>query len=93
MARDTPGNAIGMVEAFKELDAHNILVIGTILHLPRAVTVLKAYGKAVGYDMVIDCAGGGEQPTKKQKETERIYTYVNVLRAGYKYTKEDYLEY
>lgn len=93
MARDTPGNAIGMVEAFKELKAHNILVVGTILHLPRAVTVLKAYGNAVGYDMVIDCAGGGEQPTKKQKETERLYTYVNVLRAGYKYTKEDYLEY
>lgn len=92
-ARDTPGNAMGMVELFKTIDAHKILCVGTIMHCPRAMTVLMVYGKAVGYEMELDAVGGGEQPTKSQKNTERLYTYVNALRAGYFYTEEDFSDY
>lgn len=90
IARDTPGNAIGMIKAFEAVGARKILAIGTILHLPRAVTVLKVYADTVGYDLVIDSAGGGKQPSASKKEIERLYTYVNALRAGYLYTKEDF---
>ncbi|NYS49407.1 YdcF family protein [Streptococcus danieliae] len=90
IARDTPGNAIGMVKAFEAVGARKILAIGTILHLPRAVTVLKVYADTVGYDLVIDSAGGGKEPSASKKEIERLYTYVNALRAGYLYTKEDF---
>lgn len=90
IARDTPGNAIGLVKAFKEIDAHNILVIGTVLHLPRATTVLTVHGEAVGYPMMIDSAGGDEKSLPSKQEEERIYTYVNAMRAAYLYTKEDF---
>lgn len=39
---------------------------------------------------MIDSAGGGKQPSASKKEIERLYTYVNALRAGYLYTKEDF---
>lgn len=89
IARDTPGNAIGLVKAFKEINAHNILVVGTVLHLPRASTVLKVYGEAVGYPMTIDAAGGDEKSLPSKKEEERLYTYVNAMRAAFLYTQED----
>ena len=92
-ARDTPGNAMGMVELFKTINAHKILCVGTIMHCPRAMTVLLVYGKAIGYEMQLDAVGGGDQPTNTQKNTERLYTYVNALRAGYFYTKEDFNDY
>ena len=93
LARDTPGNAIGMVNLFKTINAHKILCVGTILHCPRAMTVLTVYGKTIGYDMTIDVVGGGNQPTQSQMKTERIYTYVNAFRAGYFYSKEDFSNY
>lgn len=93
LARDTPGNAIGMVNLFKTINAHKILCVGTILHCPRAMTVLTVYGKTIGYDMTIDVVGGGNQPTQSQMKTERIYTYVNAFRAGYFYSKEDFNNY
>lgn len=90
IARDTPGNAVGMVKAFKEIGARKVLAIGTILHLPRATTVLKVYADTVGYDITIDSAGGGTSPSESKKEVERLYTYVNALRAGFLYTKDDF---
>lgn len=90
IARDTPGNAIGLVKAFKEINAHKILVIGTVLHLPRATTVLTVHGETVGYPMTIDSAGGDEKSLPSKQEEERLYTYVNAMRAAYLYTKEDF---
>lgn len=90
IARDTPGNAIGLVKAFKEINAHNILVVATVLHLPRATTVLTIHGEAIGYPMTIDSVGGDEKSLPSKKEEERIYTYVNAMRAAYLYTKEDF---
>lgn len=90
IARDTPGNAVGMVKAFKEFGAKKVLAVGTILHLPRATTVLKVYADAVGYDITIDSAGGGTPPSGSKQEGERLYTYVNALRAGFLYTKDDF---
>ncbi|WP_155963029.1 ElyC/SanA/YdcF family protein [Streptococcus ruminantium] len=90
IARDTPGNAVGMVKAFKEFGAKKVLAVGTILHLPRATTVLKVYADAVGYDLTIDSAGGGTPPSGSKQEGERLYTYVNALRAGFLYTKDDF---
>ena len=93
IARDTPGNAVGMVKAFKEYNAHKILAIGTILHVPRAKMVLQVYGNAVGYDMTIDTAGGGGKPSEAKKKIEHLYTYVNALRAAHLYTKDDFKKY
>lgn len=90
IARDTPGNAVGMVKTFKEHGANKVLAVGTILHLPRATTVLKVYADAVGYDITIDSAGGGTPPSASKQEGERLYTYVNALRAGFLYTKDDF---
>lgn len=90
IARDTPGNAIGLVKAFKEINAHNILVVATVLHLPRATTVLTIHGEAIGYPMTIDSVGGDEKSLPSKQEEERIYTYVNAMRAAYLYTKEDF---
>lgn len=89
-ARDTPGNAMGMVEAFESIDAHNILAIATLHHLPRATTVLKVYGQSIGYDMTIDSAGGGRRSSKAKNESERLYTYVNAFRAAGLFTKTDF---
>lgn len=88
LARDTYGNAIGSVELCEKIDAHNILVIGTILHLPRAVTTLTLYSEFVGYNMEIDSAGGGEQEIVD--EDEQLYTYVNASRAAGLFSKQDY---
>lgn len=90
LARDTPGNAVGMVKAFKEIGAKKVLAIGTILHLPRATTVLKVYADAVGYDISIDSAGSGPQPSISKQGGERLYTYVNAMRAAFLYTKDDF---
>ena len=93
MADKYPNVTIGMVNLFKTINAHKILCVGTILHCPRAMTVLTVYGKTIGYDMTIDVVGGGNQPTQSQMKTERIYTYVNAFRAGYFYSKEDFSNY
>ena len=88
LARDTYGNAIGSVELCKEIDAHNVILIGTILHLPRAVTTLTLYTEYIDYDITIDSAGGGE--IEVLDEGERLYTYVNAARAKGLFSKEDY---
>ena len=88
LARDTYGNAIGSVELCKIIDAHNVIVIGTILHLPRAVTTLTLYTEYVGYDMIIDSAGGGESEVLNEEEC--LYAYVNAARAKGLFSKEDY---
>ena len=87
-ARDTYGNAIGILSICKEIKVHKVMVVGTILHLPRAVTTLTLYAKAEGYDMKIDSAGGGEH--EASDEGERLYTYVNASRAAGIFSKQDY---
>ena len=87
-ARDTYGNAIGILSICKEIKVHKVMVVGTILHLPRAVTTLTLYAKAEGYDMKIDSAGGGEH--EASNEGERLYTYVNASRAAGIFSKQDY---
>ena len=87
-ARDTYGNAIGILPICKEIKVHKVMVVGTILHLPRAVTTLTLYAKAEGYDMKIDSAGGGEH--EASDEGERLYTYVNASRAAGIFSKQDY---
>lgn len=93
VARDTPGNAMGMLPLFKAYDAHHILAVGTLLHLPRAVTVLQTYADHIGYPIKIDSAGGGITPTLREKKTERLYTYVNAARAGGLFTWSDFEKY
>lgn len=87
-ARDTYGNAIGTLDALKELDAHSLILVGTLLHLPRATTTMTLYAEHEGYPLEIDTAGGGE--TEVKDEGERLYTYVLAARAGGLFTKSDY---
>lgn len=87
-ARDTYGNAIGTLEALQEMDAHSVLIVGTLLHLPRAVTTTVLYAQRCEYPLAVDSAGGGE--TAVRDEDERNYTYINAARAAGLFTKSDY---
>ena len=90
-ARDTYGNAIGIITLCEEIDAHKVMVVGTMLHLPRAVTTLSLYAERVGFEIEVDSAGGGE--TETANEGERLYTYVNAARAVGLFAHSDYSRY
>lgn len=90
VARDTPGNAIGMVELFKQHNLHRILGVGTLQHIPRATAVLKGYADYVGYPIEIDGVGGGNPPSPAAKQIEALYTYVNVARSMGLFTLGDF---
>ena len=90
-ARDTYGNAIGIITLCEEIDAHKVMVVGTMLHLPRAVTTLSLYAERVGFEIEVDSAGGGE--TEAANEGERLYTYVNAARAAGLFAQSDYSRY
>lgn len=90
-ARDTYGNAIGTLKALQEMDAHKVLLVGTMLHLPRAVTTTTLYAQHLGYDLTLDSAGGGE--TAVLDKGEAHYAYVNAARAAGLFTKSDYSKY
>lgn len=87
-ARDTYGNAIGTLKALQEMDAHKVLLVGTMLHLPRAVTTTTLYAQHLGYDLTLDSAGGGETAVLDKGEVH--YAYVNAARAAGLFTKSDY---
>lgn len=87
-ARDTLGNAIGTLAELEKLDAHKLIVVGTMLHIPRATTTMTLYAEHQGYELEIDSAGGGEVEVKD--EGERLYTYVIAARASGLFTKSDY---
>lgn len=90
-ARDTYGNAIGTLKALQEMDAHKVLLVGTMLHLPRAVTTTTLYAQHLGYDLTLDSAGGGETAVLDKDEVH--YAYVNAARAAGLFTKSDYSKY
>lgn len=90
-ARDTYGNAIGTLKALQEMDAHKVLLVGTMLHLPRAVTTTTLYAQYLGYDLTLDSAGGGETAVLDKDEVH--YAYVNAARAAGLFTKSDYSNY
>lgn len=90
-ARDTVGNAIGIVNLLKEQDAHCVLAVATNLHLPRAVVTLSLYGDYVGYKMELTGVGNGEIPV--ENKGERLYTYVCAARAAGLFTKSDFQRY
>ncbi|EPZ00038.1 autotransporter domain-containing protein [Mannheimia haemolytica] len=90
VARDTPGNAVGIIDFMKEYGGRKVLGIGTILHLPRAMSVLKSYADSIGYELEIDSAGGGSPPNEKNKKGEALYTFVNVARAMGLFTLGDF---
>lgn len=87
-ARDTLGNAIGTLQALEEHGLHSVLIVGTLYHLPRAVTTMTIYAETQGYELDIDSAGGGQTAVKE--EGERLYTYVLAARAGALFEKKDY---
>ncbi|OUQ35305.1 YdcF family protein [Faecalibacterium sp. An122] len=87
-ARDTYGNAIGTLGILEDMDAHSVIIVGTLLHLPRAVTTTVIYAQHIGYDLAIDSAGGGE--TAVLDDGEVAYAYVNAARAAGLFTKSDY---
>lgn len=92
-ARDTYGNAMGMVSIFEQYDLHNILAVGTVQHLPRAVTTLKAYANRVGYPITVDSAGGGAKPEPSSQVNERKYTYITAARAAGLYELDNFSKY
>ncbi|SDW46366.1 DUF218 domain-containing protein [Saccharopolyspora shandongensis] len=92
-ARDTVGNAMGMVAAFQQYDLHNVLAVGTVQHLPRAVTTLKALADRYHWPITVDAAGGGEVPEPSSQVGERRYTYVTAARAAGLFELDDFAKY
>ncbi|MFE4538750.1 ElyC/SanA/YdcF family protein [Streptomyces scopuliridis] len=92
-ARDTVGNAMGMVAAFQQYDLHNILAVGTVQHLPRAVTTLKALADRYQWKIKVDAAGGGTAPEPSTQVGERRYTYVTAARAAGLFELDDFAKY
>ncbi|MGW1677490.1 ElyC/SanA/YdcF family protein [Saccharopolyspora sp. NPDC002376] len=92
-ARDTVGNAMGMVAAFQQYDLHNVLAVGTVQHLPRAVTTLKALADRYHWPIAVDAAGGGEVPEPSSQVGERRYTYVTAARAAGLFELDDFAKY
>ncbi|MEV5541866.1 ElyC/SanA/YdcF family protein [Saccharopolyspora shandongensis] len=92
-ARDTVGNAMGMVAAFQQYDLHNVLAVGTVQHLPRAVTTLKALADRYHWPITVDAAGGGETPDPSSQVGERHYTYVTAARAAGLFELGDFAKY
>lgn len=84
VARDTPGNAVGIIDFMKEYGGRKVLGIGTILHLPRAMSVLKSYADSIGYELEIDSAGGGSPLMKKIKKVKLfIHLLMLLVQWGY----------
>ena len=70
------------------MDAHKVILVGTMLHLPRAVTTTTLYAQHLGYDLTLDSAGGGETAVLDKGEVH--YAYVNAARAAGLFTKSDF---
>lgn len=81
VARDTPGNAIGIINIMRTYNGKKVLGIGTLQHIPRATAVLKGYARHIGYLIEMDSVGGGKPATPEKAKIEAVYTYVNVARA------------
>ncbi|WP_367618405.1 YdcF family protein [Luteococcus sp.] len=92
-ARDTVGNAMGMVRIFQQYDIHDVLLVGTIQHLPRATTTTLALADRYGWELNVDTAGGGERPDPASQVGERQYTYVTAARAAGLYEKDDFAKF
>ncbi len=90
-ARDTVGNAIGIVALLEERDIHQVLAVATNLHLPRAMTTLSLYGDYIGYKMELYGVGNGETPVENLGE--RLYTYVCAARAAGLFSRSDFEKY
>ncbi|MFA9488608.1 MULTISPECIES: YdcF family protein [unclassified Mannheimia] len=81
VARDTPGNAIGIIQLMKNYNGRKVLGIGTLQHIPRATAVLKGYAQHIGYPIEMDSVGGGKPGTPEKAKVEALYTYINVARS------------
>ncbi|HHW7518643.1 YdcF family protein [Mannheimia haemolytica] len=81
VARDTPGNAVGIIKLMQTYNGKKVLGIGTLQHIPRATAVLKGYAQHIGYPIEIDSVGGGKPATPGKAKIEALYTYVNVARS------------
>lgn len=89
-ARDTPGNAIGMITLMRRYQGKRVLAVATRGHIPRASAVLKSYADHVHYPIVVDSVGGGEPLNPQKAKIEALYTYVNVARVSGLFTKSDF---
>lgn len=81
VARDTPGNAVGIIKLMQTYNGKKVLGIGTLQHIPRATAVLKGYAQHIGYPIEMDSVGGGKPATPGKAKIEALYTYVNVARS------------
>ncbi|MCX4447718.1 YdcF family protein [Streptomyces sp. NBC_01789] len=92
-ARDTVGNAIGIVAACREYGLHDVLAVSALSHLPRAVTTLKALARRYRWTMTVDAAGSGENAEPSRQVRERRYTYVTAARAAGLFERDDFAKY
>ncbi|MFD9905931.1 YdcF family protein [Streptomyces sp. NPDC059063] len=92
-ARDTVGNAMGMVAAFQSHDLHHVLAVATAQHLPRAVTTLKALAARYHWPLTTDAAAGGPPTAASAQAGERRYTYVSAARAAGFFERDDFARY
>ncbi len=81
-ARDTVGNAIGMLRALRARGLHRVVAVTSLGHLPRAVTTLRVTAARWRWPLVVHGAGSGSPPATGSRAAERRYTYVTAARAA-----------
>lgn len=90
LARDTVGNAIGMVDYLIENKLKNIVGISGFSHLPRGLANIYAYAQSKSYSINLEGVGTGRDDVPKSSEGTSPYTYYNVFRAYGLIRKEHY---
>ena len=81
-ARDTVGNAVGMLAALRQRNLHRVVAVTSLAHVPRAVTTLRVLASRHRYALTVDAAGSGAPPTPASVPGERRYTYFTAARAA-----------
>lgn len=93
MARDTVGNAIGIVDYMMENQLETVIGLSGYDHLTRALASLEAYAQSNNYTLTIEGLGTGKYQERKSDNTTSPYIYYNAFKSYGLIEKEHYKNY
>lgn len=93
LARDTVGNAIGVVDYMIEHNLTNVVGVSGFSHIPRGLINIEAYAENMQYSLKIEGVGTGRYDEPKSEATVSPYTYYNAFRSYGLIEKEYYKDY
>lgn len=93
LARDTYGNAVGVLPILQKQNVKNAVLVATERHLPRALSTLEAYTERLGAGITWHGAGGGVPASRRDLLREKQYAFINTARAAGLFTWSDFKKY